>query len=171
MEGNFHSVPITLLLSSFFQQAIWRTTCAWGIGACPHQNDMSQKEIGKMRRVLRRSRGSGCFHAVSAKADDMKVLHCDHRRRGGSGSVRHPAIRRAATQLSNTGTTSLPTGSKKDLVPASGTASLDVLVPGNSPPHAGFPGLRHRRPAPEGARRERRKPHRTSKRSRPLRGR
>jgi len=89
-----------------------------------------------MRRVLGIAVVVTVFQTVAAKADNMKMFctgatSCTAA--GGVFATQQSASGNPTFNLTNTGTTGLSTGSRRDPVPASGTAYLAVLVPGNSP--------------------------------------
>jgi hypothetical protein len=89
-----------------------------------------------MRRVLGLVVALTVFHAVHAKADNMK-LFCTATTTcaaaGGAFATQQSASGNPTLDLTNTGTTGLSTGSKKHPSSASGTAYLAILVPGDSP--------------------------------------
>ena len=89
-----------------------------------------------MRRIFGLAVAVTIFHAVYAKADNMK-LFCTGTTTctaaAGAFATQQSASANPTFNLTNTGTTGLSTGSHRDPVDASGTAYLAVLVPGNSP--------------------------------------
>lgn len=89
-----------------------------------------------MRRALELAVALTVLHTVCAKADNMKLFctgttTCTAAQ--GAFATQQSASGDPTFDLTNTGTTGLSTGSKKHPVPASGTAYLAILVPGNSP--------------------------------------
>jgi len=89
-----------------------------------------------MRKVFGFVVALAMLSTVQGKADNMKLI-CTGTTvcagAGGAFATQQSTSSNPTFNLTNTGTTGLSTGSKKNAVPASGTAYLAILVPGSSP--------------------------------------